>query len=191
MRASKASIMVRNLTPALGMIKSCTVIATAQKPKVETLLYADNSQTGTERNATFDQIFDQLYGRPEAVNYSFNRCEEMCALPIDMTDYHAYKPPVSLSSLDIANLQQAGPVAGTAAIPMQNIYFLISSVQNWQDIEIDAFCSVRARYDMETPISVMASSEEPFTARERHVIDYVMSRSKNGGVVTIPPGEKT
>jgi hypothetical protein len=74
---------------------------------------------------------------------------------------------------------------------MQNIYFLISSVQSAQDIEIDAFCSVRARYDMETPISVMASPEQPFTARERHVIDYVMANTKNGGVINQPAGERT
>jgi hypothetical protein len=137
-------------------------------------------------------MYDQLYGRPEAVSYSFDRSEEMCALPIDMSDYHRYKAPVVLSPYQIATIQQADPIVDSFLdIPMQNIYFLIHAVQAPQDIEIDAFCSVRARYDMETPISVMSSSEEAFTVRERRVIDHVMSRMKNGGIITMPPGEKT
>lgn len=191
MRPSKGTMMLRNLTPAIGRIKSCTVVATSQRPNVDELLHFDNSQTGTERNATFDMMFNQLYGRPEAVSYSFDRSEEICALPIDLTDYQSYKPPVVYSHAEVASAQQAVQAGSTNSIPMQNIYFLINAVQAAQDIEIDAFCSVRARYDMEAPISVMATPEHSFTMSEKRVIDYVLSQTKNGGVITSPPGQKT
>jgi hypothetical protein len=185
MRPSKASIILRNLTPYFGRISSCTVIVTAQKPYVDNRLFDGNSQSEAQRSATFDLMFDQLYGRPEAMSYAFNKSEEICALPVDMAEYQTYKPPAVITPITLATLQQSSPsnVAGT---PMQNVYFLLNAAQAAQDIEIDAFCSIRARYDMDAPISVMATPEQAFSPKERRIIDYVRSHTQNGGVITIP-----
>lgn len=192
MRPSKATFRLRNLTPNLNKVTSCTVLVTAQRPKVSNYIYDGNGRTTAQNNVDYEEMWNQLYSRPEAKAYAYSTGRELCLLPVDMVDYQSYKAPTTMTYEDLAKSTQSQANAATAKtdVPMQIAYMLFPKIAAVQTIELDAYITVRARYDMDSPMSVMATGEFVPTKREEQLMQAVLSAVHNETTVVEPAGAK-
>jgi hypothetical protein len=197
MRPSKATFRLRNLTPNMDKVTSCTVLVTSARPKVDGYTYHNNQpRTNPENIYDYKMMWAQLYARPEAKPYSYANGKEICLLPIDMVDYQSYKPPADYTAEDMARKTQATntPDTSNAMTPMQIAYILFPAAPKAQTIEIEAYISIRSRYDMESPLSVMATGEFAPSLREQQLMQHIMAKVHNDStlqhVVSLPKSKK-
>lgn len=175
MRASKSTLIVRNNTTPLHRSKYAYAFVGANRPNV-----GNPPSQAADKIGNLTDIYDQIYGRRETQSYDYDKPRELINAMADFVDYHAYKAPADLTTVELEELVFHKNGLPSADLPMTVAYFCVPPAIHDQVLDIENYVCCRCRYDVTDPLSRFGTVQTPATGNTKQQMENAAASINEG-----------